>query len=208
MDIVKAINLGDYQMLVQLEVSGPKLGFSSVIKIDAGFSTDNSQSDGYEEIDIPAKVDIEKHKGLVDKKLEEMLDDEIQQKHVGKGKGTDINFRITKDGITPLMLACTTGYIDIVKMLIVNPLLNMNQEDSAGINAIYVAGYYGQLEILQLLMDYGGIAKPSHKGTSILHVACKRGYFDVVKFLLKDSPQRIPIDGRKANGYTPVMLAC
>jgi len=42
MDIVKAINLGDYQMLVQLEVSGPKLGFSSVIKIDAGFSTDNS----------------------------------------------------------------------------------------------------------------------------------------------------------------------
>jgi hypothetical protein len=77
MDIVKAINLGDYQMLVQLEVSGPKLGFNSVIKIDAGFSTDNSQSDGYEEIDIPAKVDIEKHKGLVDKKLEEMLDDEL-----------------------------------------------------------------------------------------------------------------------------------
>lgn len=64
-------------MLVQLEVSGPKLGFSSVIKIDAGFSTDNSQSDGYEEIDIPAKVDIEKHKSLVDKKLEEMLDDEF-----------------------------------------------------------------------------------------------------------------------------------
>ena len=58
-------------MLVQLEVSGPKLGFSSVIKIDAGFSTDNSQSDGYEEIDIPAKVDIEKHKAQAVKSREQ-----------------------------------------------------------------------------------------------------------------------------------------
>ena len=54
------------------------------------------------------------------------------------------------------MLACTTGYIDIVKMLIVNSSLKMNMEDNAGINAIYVGAYYGQLEIMQFLMVYGG----------------------------------------------------
>ena len=52
-----------------------------------------------------------------------MLDDGYKRKYRSSKKGIDINFKITKDGITPLMLACTTGYIDIVKMLIVNTSL-------------------------------------------------------------------------------------
>ena len=55
----------------------------------------------------------------------------------------DINFPITEDGITPLMLACTSGDIDIVKMILVNPSLRINQTDRSGINAIYVCAYYG-----------------------------------------------------------------
>ena len=59
-----------------MEVSGPKLGFNSVLKIaDCSQSTENSIYDSNEEIDIPAKVDIDKHKMLIDKRLEEMLDD-------------------------------------------------------------------------------------------------------------------------------------
>jgi len=33
----------------------------------------------------------------------------------------NINFLITDDGITPLMLACTIGDIDIVKLILANP---------------------------------------------------------------------------------------
>jgi ankyrin repeat protein len=106
------------------------------------------------------------------------------------------------------MLACTTGYIDIVKLLLVNPNIDINQEDSAGINAIYVCAYYGQLEILKLLKEHGGLFKPSHKGTTILHVACKKGFFEIVKYILHDcKDQRIPIDCPKGNGMTPLMLA-
>lgn len=61
----------------------------------------------------------------------------------------DINFRITVDGITPLMLACTNGSLDIVRLLLAHPTIDVNQKDSQGINAVYVSVYYGHLEVLR-----------------------------------------------------------
>ena len=61
---------------------------------------------------------------------------------------------------------------------------------------------------MKLLLEHGGLFKPSHKGTTVLHVACKKGFFEIVKFLLFDcKEQRIPIDCPKANGMTPLMLS-
>ena len=120
----------------------------------------------------------------------------------------DIDFKITNDGITPLMLACTTGNIDIVKMLLINPLINIHYQDNAGINAVYVSAYYGHLYILKLLKVHGAIFKPSHKGTTMLHVASRKGHTEIVKFLLYEChDQRIPIDCLKFNGMTPIMMA-
>lgn len=41
----------------------------------------------------------------------------------------NVNFKITDDGITPLMLACTSGDVEIVKLILCNPTLNINQVD-------------------------------------------------------------------------------
>ncbi len=70
-------------------------------------------------------------------------------------KDINLNFIITEDGITPLMLACTVGNIFIVKLLLINPLTDVNMVDKSGINALYVSVYYGHLEILQLLKKSG-----------------------------------------------------
>ena len=63
----------------------------------------------------------------------------------------DLSFRVTGDGITPLMLAVQVGSFDIVKLLVTNPI-DINQVDDAGINAAYVAAYYGRDEILRFLI--------------------------------------------------------
>jgi len=50
------------------------------------------------------------------------------------------------------MLACTTGNVEITKLLLANPSVDVNRYDSAGINALYVSAYYGHFEIfLQLV---------------------------------------------------------
>lgn len=64
MDIVKAINLGDYQMLVQLEVSGPEFGFQSVIKAAVGKAQELNHDQ-----EIYAAIDVEAHKKLIEERL-------------------------------------------------------------------------------------------------------------------------------------------
>ena len=84
--------------------------------------------------------------------IEDYLETKLQSStHTVEELPFDINFLITSDGITPLMLACTIGDIDIVKLILANPQLNINKVDNSGINAIYVCAYYGHFDILKLL---------------------------------------------------------
>ena len=59
---------------------------------------------------------------------------------------------------------------------------------------------------MKILKNLGGEFKPSIKGTTILHVASKKGFIDIVRFILHDIKDQ-SVDARKANGLTPVMLA-
>ena len=108
------------------------------------------------------------------------------------------------------MLACTVGNLDIVKLLLMNSTTDVNVVDKSGINALYVSVYYGHLEIVQLLRKCGAKFQPSDNGTTILHVAVKKGYVNIVKYLLydcKDQHKNMPIDSEKHNGITPVFLS-
>ena len=101
-----------------------------------------------------------------------------------------MNFRITVDGITPLMLACTNGSLDIVRLLLAHPTIDVNQKDSQGINAVHVSVYYGHLEQLRQLEECGGRCETNFKGTNVLQVAVKRGNTSIVRYLLKDNQKR------------------
>ena len=120
----------------------------------------------------------------------------------------NVNFKITDDGITPLMLACTSGNLEIVKLILANPTLVLDKRDNSGINSLYVSAYYGHFEVFKLLRRHGARYHKSDKGSTILHVVCKKGFNEILKYLLHE-PQdlRIPIDSVKNNGMTPAMLA-
>lgn len=50
----------------------------------------------------------------------------------------------------------------------------------------------------------------TNKGNTILHVSVKKGYVNIVKYLLydcKDQHKLMPIDCEKYNGITPVFLS-
>ena len=119
-----------------------------------------------------------------------------------------MNFKITEDGITPLMMACTGGDINIVKLILCNSTLDLGLQDSSGISALYVSAYYGHFEIFKLLRNHGAKYVSSNKNATILHVVCKKGFNETLRYLLyQPKEQRIPIDCEKNNGMTPVMLA-
>ena len=106
------------------------------------------------------------------------------------------------------MLAGTGGDADIVRLLLANPNIDVNQRDSQGINALYVSVYYGHLDILKSLRAAGARLEPTYKGATVLHVAAKKGYDQIASYLLHECRgQKMPLNTLKNNGQTPSMLA-
>mgnify|MGYP006126185019 CR=1 FL=1 len=92
----------------------------------------------------------------------------------------DMNFPVTSDGITPLMLACCFGNKIIMQVMIKNKLTDKELVDKHGFNALYYATFYGHHHILQELGKREVPYLVSNEGTTCLHVAAKKGYFEIV----------------------------
>ena len=59
----------------------------------------------------------------------------------------DLNFDITSDGIFPLLLASAKGDKEMVAMIVTNPNTRINKCDTYGVNAFWVAAFYGHVEV-------------------------------------------------------------
>ena len=92
----------------------------------------------------------------------------------------DMNFPVTSDGITPLMLACSFGNKIIMQVLIKNKLTDKELVDKQGFNPLYYATFYGHNHIIQELGKREVPYLVSNEGTTCLHVAAKKGYFEIV----------------------------
>lgn len=203
LDVIKAINLGDYYALLRLGVVGPALASQtpdSVLEKEVLAKAGDGAYSKLLRSHISAEStrnDVEAFKMLIAEHLEQRaLQSGLKitgsaatynQPGVHGAQDHDLNFRITVDGITPLMLASTSGDVDIVRLLLANPTIDVNQRDSQGINAVYVSVYYGHLEILRSLQDCGGRLEPTYKGTTALHVAAKKGFDKITRYLLHES---------------------
>ena len=93
----------------------------------------------------------------------------------------DMNFAVTSDGITPLMLACSFGNKIIMQVIIKNKLTRRDIRDNQGFNALYYASFYGHDHIITELGKREVPYEVSHGGTTCLHVAAKRGLTNVVQ---------------------------
>ena len=107
-------------------------------------------------------------------------------------------------------------------MILKNKLTNKELKDQHGFNALYYATFYGHKHIIEELGKKEVPYEPSNEGTTCLHIACKKGYLDVVNYFLNyKTLQKLkahhPWDGninvnarkehKKGMGYTPAFLA-
>ncbi|XP_046562244.1 ankyrin repeat domain-containing protein 50-like [Haliotis rubra] len=119
--------------------------------------------------------------------------------------GADLSLSVKgRDDI--LHIACNRGQFDVVKYLLSLNSVDINSRGYKKRTPVMAAAEHGHKEVVELLVTHGADLSLSVKGRDdILHIACKSGQFDVVKYLL--SLNSVDINRRGYNKRTPVMTA-
>jgi ankyrin repeat protein len=90
-------------------------------------------------------------------------------------------------------------------MIVNNPQTNINQIDKHGVNAFWVASFYGHIEIMRYLLSKGiDTMSRNLNGSNALHIAVKKGNLKVVRTLLD---MKYPLNYTKSNGVSAVGIA-
>ena len=110
---------------------------------------------------------------------------------------------------SPLFMACFFGRTEVVKLLLNHPTMKVsyvNQQESKGYTSLFVAAQNGHIEIVKLLIDYGGdpdIAQ--HNSLTPFWIACYRGYDEIVQYFVDLSKKKdIEIAKIKNERLTPL----
>jgi len=114
---------------------------------------------------------------------------------------------LNKDGITPLILAIQYSKIEIVKMLLDNPNIDINIQDKNGHTALIHAITNNKIEIVKMLLDHPNIDinfQNKNGNTALIH-AISNNKIEIVKMLL-DHPN-IDINFQNKNEYTALIYA-
>ncbi|MBW3622192.1 MAG: ankyrin repeat domain-containing protein [Armatimonadetes bacterium] len=108
------------------------------------------------------------------------------------------------DGITPLMIAASQGYVPVAKLLLAKKP-DLNRKDGEGQTALMHAARSGQTEIARLLIAQGAtINLADKKGLTTLMYAAKGGHGETAKLLLQRGANVNAVD---LQGRTALMLA-
>ena len=87
----------------------------------------------------------------------------------------DLNFAVSDEGLNLLLIASAKGYNEMIDLMFQNEGLNSNLTDRYGVNAFWIASFYGHTQTMQKLMDYGvNIYATNQNGSNALHMAVKR----------------------------------
>ncbi|XP_061190582.1 putative ankyrin repeat protein RF_0381 [Saccostrea echinata] len=117
------------------------------------------------------------------------------------------------NGHTVLTCACQNGRTDMVKYLIETyPALLQENTDIRGKSLLYWAAFSGKTDMFKYMLSVfqnenilrisrynkPKVDKKNNSGQSILHIACKKGHYDMSEYLLSRYPQLL--DVRDNNG--------
>ena len=93
-----------------------------------------------------------------------------------------INYK-NKNGHTPLILACYSGNIEVIEVL-VEHVEDLNALSNEG-TALMAATFKGNLEVSKLLLDHGADVNATDlNGNTALHFAVRFTNVDIVKLLM------------------------
>lgn len=102
--------------------------------------------------------------------------------------GADINF-IYNYNYNPLVMACDSGQLEVVKYLLTSPDLKVHSQLDMDDHALERACANGHLEVVKYLLtspDLKEWANLNPNSNNAIYEAFKTGYFDVIKFILSD----------------------
>ncbi|XP_046337772.2 ankyrin repeat domain-containing protein 17-like [Haliotis rufescens] len=120
-------------------------------------------------------------------------------------KGADVSF-LDKGHGTLLHFACRGGNVEVVKFVLSLGMLSINSRGWKKMTPVMTAADKGHKEVVELLVSKGADVSLLDKGhDTLLHLACKGGNVEVVKFVL--SLGMLSINSRGWQEMTPVMLA-
>lgn len=95
--------------------------------------------------------------------------------------------------------------LEMVKQLLKHPLIDLNQQDSHGINAFWMAAYQNECDILKILaMSSIDILATNENGSNALHIAVKRANIEAVMVLIEI---KFPLNLAKKNGVAALGIA-
>ncbi|XP_071104774.1 putative ankyrin repeat protein RF_0381 [Haliotis cracherodii] len=121
-------------------------------------------------------------------------------------KGGDNQGQNQTTGNTILIDACRNGDLKQVKCILSQDTANINTRGENGVTPAMIAAEKGEKDILELLVKKGSdLSLLDEDDNNILHLACKGGHVDIVKYI--HSRNIVDIDRGGENGYTPLMIA-
>lgn len=110
---------------------------------------------------------------------------------------------IDHDGRTQLWRACAAERVDKIKDLLTDPTVDVNRRDFAGTSPLHVAASMGNMEVVQLLLQYTGIVDLLDDDSETPLVQALQGRHGQVALLLlekkaspwqKDGGYKMPMD--------------
>jgi len=124
------------------------------------------------------------------------------------GVAERINSAVESDGTTPLIKAVgKKGDVNIVKVLLADPRINVNAATVKGVTPLIRATYYGHLDIVKVLLAAPRIDvnAATEKLVTPLMSASMEGHLGIVKVLL--AAPRINVNAADKDGTTALMTA-
>ncbi|XP_067685980.1 putative ankyrin repeat protein RF_0381 [Haliotis asinina] len=105
-----------------------------------------------------------------------------------------------------LIDACSDGDLHRVKHFLSQDFVNINERGEGGRTLAMMAAEKGHREILELLLEEGAdVSLLDDDDDNILHVACRNGKVDIVKYI--HSHNILDFESRGENMRTPILTA-
>ena len=157
---------------------------------------------------------LEKDEILVDLKTKEKLTALLKACDLGYyeivvlllNKGPDVNAK-DNEGNGPLFAAANSKHADIVKLLLDQPDILVDQKQWSGWSALYMACVRGSLNIVKHLVNKGAnVNSQNDDGDCPLHEVAFNNYLDIAKLLLNLDDIQVDLQ-ENYHGGTPLHSA-
>jgi len=143
-----------------------------------------------------------------------MLESDVQARRLSRvllqHQEIDVNHSPLDNGvgITPLIYAAQYNKVELVKLLLADPRVDLAAKDDDGCMAIHMACFSGSVEVMELFLSDSrtDVNIPDREDLTPLFAACQEGHTEIVRMLL--AHPAVDANIPRNTGATPLNIAC